>query len=249
MSKVKRNVCERLVNLTKDQKALCLSVQSSLNETEAKTLNEYLAKIENNYEPANKKTKLSLDNNEDEFIEQLKTNIKNNLSKDQIVVYKPTELGEINKIQEFNVNVEEDSNYIRSLHSKVVQNETKAYILVLHEANMRGLFYDKLRSKFKKNDDFLSYCEVNFSISKPTIYRYINLVKLIEQFPSLILSGYGVSKLHQKRNLIRDAAKTDQELNQVLTSGFNGIRAKINIDPDEDLSYDFVDKMNVNSKE
>jgi hypothetical protein len=118
-------------------------------------------------------------------------------------------LGEINKIQELNVNVEDDSNYIRSLHSKVVQNETKAYILVFYEANMKGLLYDKLRSRFKKNDDFLSYCEVNFSISKPTIYRYINLVKLIDQFPSLILSSYGVSKMHEKRNLIRDNVKTD----------------------------------------
>jgi hypothetical protein len=42
MSKVKRNVCEKLLNITKDQKALCMSVQSSLNEDEAKKLNEFL---------------------------------------------------------------------------------------------------------------------------------------------------------------------------------------------------------------
>jgi hypothetical protein len=73
-------------------------------------------------------------------------------------------------------------------------------------------------------------------------------VKLIQEFPSLILSGYGVTILHQKRNLIRDAAKTDQELNQVLTSGFNGIRADIKIDPQgEDLSYDFDDKCKMDS--
>jgi hypothetical protein len=48
-------------------------------------------------------------------------------------------------------------------------------------------------------DDFLTYCEEELKVSRTTVYTYLNVAKLIDEFPSIILSGVSVSKIVQKK--------------------------------------------------
>jgi hypothetical protein len=142
-----------------------------------------------------------------------------------------------------------DKESIIEIHSNVLQNENKAKIFVLYEAYFRGKFYKELSDKFKKNDEFLSYCENNLNVSVPTVYQYRNLNLLIDAYPSLILSGVCITKLHKNRKKIREIVKYDSELETLLTKPFPGLKSEISIaDPTIDIEEDDNETLGLKEK-
>jgi hypothetical protein len=59
------------------------------------------------------------------------------------------------------------------------------------------------------------------------VNTYLNLFKLIEVFPSIILSGFAAAKLNKNRKGIRETKKIDTELHSLLTTPFPGIKANV----------------------
>ncbi len=123
------------------------------------------------------------------------------------------------------MDMKNDMVQILKIHSKVIGNEVKAHSLVLHEAYWRGRFYDILKKKLKSesNFKFLTYCQNKLQVSKTTVYVYLNVYKLIHDFPTIMLSGLGVTQLSQKRKKIYEAVKSDDILYHLLTTPFEGI--------------------------
>jgi len=136
------------------------------------------------------------DSEGEHIIEKIKRNIRQN-NNDKILNYQPTDHSLTSKVTRLDIVNDKES--IIEIHSNVLQNENKAKIFVLYEAYFRGKFYKELSDKFKKNDEFLSYCENYLNVSVPTVYQYRNLYLLIAEYPSLILSGVCITKLHKNR--------------------------------------------------
>jgi hypothetical protein len=82
-----------------------------------------------------------------------------------------------------------------------------------------------LKSKFSDNKAFIDYCDESFDISPTTIYTYLNVYYLCEDFPSILLSGFGINKLYKYSKLIIKSAKEDNDLNMLLTKQFPGIKS------------------------
>jgi len=58
-------------------------------------------------------------------------------------------------------------------------------------------------------------------VSQITVYLYLGFYELIDRYPGIILSGFGVANIKKKKKTIINGAKTDGELNQLLMIGFN----------------------------
>jgi hypothetical protein len=251
MSAEPEDVCDKILKLSKDKIGLAVAL-SKLSKEEREKVNESLELVKKCARRNVKKRKIDDIPEEDivvdRFIENLKKNIKENLSK-SIITYVPSDMSLINEIE--SLKIDENKKDIVELHSRIVRNEVQATVFTLNEAYFRGKFYDELRkNKFDNNDNFLVYCEDNFKISITTVYTYINLYILIHEYPSLVLSGMGVSQLRNNRKKIRDTVKKDPELLELISTPFPGIKAIISInDVTSDSTIDErLSKVHVNDQ-
>ncbi len=230
-----------IVALAKDRDSLLISLTRCPNENLTRVAEDikFLLKTTN---PTEKKKRDS--KKKDTFIFDLKQNMKfNQTNGDKIISYLPTTMEDIHKVAKLHAydNLAE----IIEIHTKVVKNEFSARTLVLHEAYMRGKLYDLLKKWFDindyKNEGFIAYCETKMKISKSKVYNYLNLVELLEEYPGLMLSGFGVTKLTQKKKIIKEESEKDEELYTLLTTSFPGIEADFLLQDcisDEDEDYD-----------
>jgi hypothetical protein len=69
--------------------------------------------------------------------------------------------------------------------------------LALYEAFLRGKLYFIIKRKVANDKEFLQYCRESFNISEYTLYNYLNVYHLTEEFQSIVLSGFGVIKLYK----------------------------------------------------
>ncbi len=58
-----------------------------------------------------------------------------------------------------------------------------------------------------------------------TVYNYLNVYYLTEEFQSIVLSGFGVTKLYRYKKLIYKTVEYDNDLYTLLTTPFPGIEA------------------------
>jgi hypothetical protein len=225
MSSSPQDIRDKLLNLVKDKDRLLVGL-TTIDEKERINIVNVLKLIEKNSTPTQKKSKHQKEPqllSNQHIIYELKKNLKINIG-DKYIKYIPTDEKEINKITE--LDVIKDIEVIKKAHSLVSNNEIKANAFALYEAYYRGKLYFKLKSKFPENKSFIDYCEENFDVSKSTVYKYLNVFNLYEDFPSILLSGFGVDKLYKNRNLIINSAKDDQELNTLLTKPFPGVKSE-----------------------
>jgi hypothetical protein len=241
-----QDVCEKLLNVTKDKSRLLVGL-TKINEKKREDILNAIKLIEQNTIPTAKKSKHpkedQLFGRPENIINELKKNLSVNTS-NTYIRYCPTDASEINKITE--LDVKRDMEDIKRVHSMVANNEIKVNAFALYEAYCRGKIYFKLRSKFSDIKSFIDYCDQTFDISKSTVYVYLNVYHLHEEFPSILLSGFGVNKLYKYRDLIINYAKEDKDLYTLLTKTFPGIKSdNIEIcDPivdDEDMNLDLID--------
>jgi hypothetical protein len=166
---------------------------STIDEKERVNIDNALKLIEQKTIPTEKKSKHQKDQlllNKD--IYELKKNLRANIG-DKYIRYIPTNWSEINKITK--LDVKKDIEVIKEVHSIVTNNEIKANAFALYEAHYRGKLYFKLKSKFSDNKAFKDYWDETFDISPAAIYTYLIVYYLCEDFPSILLSGFGVNKL------------------------------------------------------
>lgn len=138
------------------------------------------------------------------------------------------------------MDVSKDKESIMKIHSTIEQNEKRAHIYVSVEGYYRGKLYYELKKKFKKNDDFVAFCENYFKVSKMTIYRYLGFYDLVEKYPGILLSSLGAPVIYNNRKNIISTAEIDEELFKLLMTGFPDIRInkKVVNDPTEDMEFE-----------
>jgi hypothetical protein len=221
---------------------------STIDEKERVNIDNALKLIEEKTIPTEKQSKHQKKDqlllNKD-IINELKKNLRVNTG-DKYIKYSPTDWSEINKITK--LDVKKDIEVIKKVHSMVTNNEINANAFALHEAYYRGKLYFKIKSKFSDNKAFIDYCEETFDISSTVIYTYLNVYYLCEEFPSILLSGFGVNKLYKYSKLISKSAKEDNDLNILLTKPFPGIKSdNIRIDDPTIEDLNEINEINIKS--
>jgi hypothetical protein len=78
-------------------------------------------------------------------------------------------------------------------------------------------------------------------VSQITVYLYLGFYELIERYPGILLSRFGVANIMKNRKTIINGAKTDRELNQLLMIGFPGMKIKNTIVHDSTFEIDNFD--------
>jgi len=250
MSNTPQDLCEKFVNLAKDRNGLLVAF-SRIGEKERESIYKNLNLIEQNNIPTAKKSKdqkeVQRASNED-IINELKTNIKQNLNDGQIITYSPTNILEIDKIEKLDVN--KDIKVIKQLHFKVHNNEVKANTFPLYEAYVKGKIYYNCKLQLPINKEFLDYCKASFNVGMSYVYHYLNVYYLYEEFPSILLCGFGVTKLYKNRALIINSANNDKDLKELLTTPFPGVSTRnIEIDDPNINENDLMDFKDINMKE
>jgi CRISPR/Cas system-associated exonuclease Cas4 (RecB family) len=219
-----QNVCEELVDFAKDKSRVLVGL-TKLDEKKVKDVFEAIKLMKQSTNPTEKKPKLqkegSLRSNS-YIIDELKKNLRENIG-NGIIEYKPTDISEINEVEGLDVmkNIED----IKKINLKVTNNEVKANTLALYEAFLRGKLYFIIKRKVANDKEFLQYCRESFNISEYTVYNYLNVYYLTEEFQSIVLSGFGVTKLYKYNKLIRKTVEYDNDLYTLLTTPFPGIEA------------------------
>ncbi len=222
-----------------DKNALLVSMTKMTIE-ERKKLKQSLAILQKNYKRSNKRLKLD-DKPKDDFITNLKSKILQAQSF-EVIEFKPITLGDISHIKD--MDTDKDKEKLIIIHSQVVTNETRASAFSLHQSYLRGKYYKFIQLKFKNNEDFINYCEINLKIGKSTLYTYIMVSELIDDYPSILCSGAGVNQLYKERKKIRDAASTDLTFHSLICKPFPGMKANCEIkDPTLEIPEDWPMEM------
>jgi hypothetical protein len=225
--------------LAKDQDRLLLALASIPDEENRKRLGDDIKSLLKISNPTKKKKVLNL--KENNFIDDLIRNLNRYKNTTTIIQYTPTEEVIINKVN--SLDLEKEKMKIVEIHSKVKSNEECANSLVLREAYYRGKFYYQLKTKFEKIEDFLTYCGVNLDVAQTTVYCYLGVMQLIDDYPGILLSGFGVTELYKNSKLLRKTVESDGELRKLMQKTYPGIKVNCNLgDPTIDLSI-LCDKM------
>jgi hypothetical protein len=74
-----------------------------------------------------------------------------------------------------------------------------------------------IKLKLPKNKEFLDYCKACFNVAMSTVYHYLDVYYLYEEYPSILSCGFGVTELYKNKELMCKSANNDNELKTLLT--------------------------------
>lgn len=220
---------EKLMKISKDPKAAILAIDramAALNTKERKHFEENVDSIIKCMEPTPKREKQATE----KIICKIKENIKRAFGSDstKIIKYQQTTELQIDEID--NLDLIKDKDKLAAIFSRIDLNENCGYVIPLYEAYRKGQGYRKVKKRFEDQDAYYKYCKECLGYSKATVYRYLQFYELTQDFPCILLCGFGFTIVSKHVMMIRNAAQLDKELHALLSTSFPGIEAKVSID-------------------
>jgi superfamily II DNA or RNA helicase len=133
MAEIQQEYYGRLKRMAKDPLGLYATIVRK-DDQKIRRLNEGLKELEKDMvhtvKPANEFKYKSIKQLKKNVINELKNNIKENIN-NEILCYKASDIKEIDKIKQ--MNIETSLENIKTIHSQVRCNESKAKVMVLYE--------------------------------------------------------------------------------------------------------------------